>query len=137
MFTASHETLLWARKDKKSKHLFNYDAMKNGDFPKDVLKNPGKQMRSVWSIGFPTVEEKKHGKHPTQKPVALLDRIVRASSNPEMVVLDPFCGSGTTGVAALLNGRKFIGIDAEVEYLKNIALPRLTDAEQAYKSRIL
>jgi site-specific DNA-methyltransferase (adenine-specific) len=54
-----------------------------------------------------------------------------------MVVLDPFCGSGTTGVAALLNGRKFIGIDAEVEYLKNIALPRLTDAEQAYKSRIL
>ena len=137
MFTASHETLLWARKDKKSKHLFNYDAMKNGDFPKDVLKNPGKQMRSVWSIGFPTVEEKKHGKHPTQKPVALLDRIVKASSNPEMVVLDPFCGSGTTGVAALLNGRKFIGIDAEVEYLKNIAFPRLTDAEQAFKSRIL
>ena len=68
---------------------------------------------------------------------ALLDRIVKASSNPEMVVLDPFCGSGTTGVAALLNGRKFIGIDAEVEYLKNIAFPRLTDAEQAFKSRIL
>ena len=137
MFTASHETLLWARKDKKAKHLFNYEAMKNGDFPKDFLKNPNKQMRSVWAIGFPTLEEKKFGKHPTQKPVSLLDRIVRASSDPRMVVLDPFCGSGTTGVAALMNGRKFIGIDAEKTYLENIALPRLVDIEKQLTERLI
>jgi site-specific DNA-methyltransferase (adenine-specific) len=137
MFTASHETLLWARKDKKAKHLFNYEAMKNGDFPKDILKNPNKQMRSVWSIGFPTLAEKKFGKHPTQKPVSLLDRIVKASSNPGMVILDPFCGSGTTGVAALLNDRKFIGIDAEKTYLENIALPRLLDTERQMKERLI
>ena len=137
MFTASHETLLWARKDKKAKHLFNYEAMKNGEFPKDVLKNPGKQMRSVWSIGFPSKEEKKFGKHPTQKPLALLDRIILASSNPEMVVLDPFCGSATTGVAALQNGRSFIGIDAESEYLKTLALPRLLEAEANAEARLI
>jgi site-specific DNA-methyltransferase (adenine-specific) len=129
MFTASHETLLWARKDKKAKHLFNYSDMKEGEFPKDFLKNPGKQMRSVWAIGFPTMEEKKFGKHPTQKPVALLDRIIRASSNEGMTVLDPFAGSATTGVAALLNNRKFIGIDADKTYLESLALPRLMEAE--------
>jgi site-specific DNA-methyltransferase (adenine-specific) len=137
MFTASHETLIWARKSKTAKHLFNYDDMKNGDFPKDFLKNPGKQMRSVWSIGFPSVEEKKFGKHPTQKPVALLDRIVKASSNPNMVILDPFCGSGTTGVAALQNERRFIGIDSELEYLKNFAAPRLEGVEMDIESRLI
>lgn len=137
MFTASHETLIWARKSKKAKHVFNYDEMKNGDFPKDFLKNPGKQMRSVWSIGFPSLEEKKFGKHPTQKPLALLDRIVKAASNPNMVILDPFCGSGTTGVAALQNGRRFIGIDSEVEYLKKFAAPRLKDAEIDVESRLM
>jgi site-specific DNA-methyltransferase (adenine-specific) len=137
MFTASHETLLWARKTKGSKHLFNYEDMKNGNFPKDFLKNPGKQMRSVWAIGFPTNEEKKYGKHPTQKPVLLLERIISSASNPGMVVLDPFCGSGTTGVASILHGRKFIGIDAEIDYLKNLSVPRLSDAEQEFNNRIL
>lgn len=94
-------------------------------------------MRSVWAIGFPTLEEKKFGKHPTQKPVLLLDRIVKASSDPGMVVLDPFCGSGTTGVASLLNGRKFIGIDAERDYLENIALPRLVDTEKQMTERLI
>ena len=136
MFTASHETILWARKDKKAKHLFNYQAMKMGSFPKDILKNPGKQMRSVWAIGFPTKDEKKYGKHPTQKPLSLLDRIVLASTAEGDVVLDPFCGSATTGVAAVLNHRTFIGIDMEEEFLSNMAIPRLRDAETEIRSTL-
>ena len=127
MFTASHETIVWASKSKKAKHTFNYDAMREGDFPKDIIKNHGKQMRSVWSIVTPGGWEKRHGKHPTQKPEALLDRIVRSSTNPGDVILDPFCGSATTGVVALREGRKFIGIDKDESYLTNYATPRLSD----------
>jgi site-specific DNA-methyltransferase (adenine-specific) len=116
-FTASHETLLWARKDKKAKHIFNYGLMKNGEWPEDRLKNPGMQMRSVWSIGTPRPVEKQHGKHPTQKPLALLRRVVLASTNPNDLVLDPFTGSSTTGLAAVVHGRRFIGIDTNAEYL--------------------
>jgi len=116
-FTASHETILWARKEKKAKHIFNYDAMKNGNFPEDQLKKPGLQMRSVWSMGTPKPYEKVFGKHPTQKPLDLLKRIVLASTNKGDVILDPFTGSSTTGLAAYLNGREFIGIDNEKEYL--------------------
>ena len=117
-FTASHETLIWARKDKKAKHTFNYDLMKDGDWPEDKLKKPNLQMRSVWSIGTPRPEEKKFGKHPTQKPLDLLKRIVLASTNKGSVILDPFAGSSTTGIAAILNGRKFVGIDMEKNYLE-------------------
>lgn len=131
MFTASHETLIWASKSKKAKHVFNYDEMKNGDFPSDKLKNSGKQMRSVWSITSPKPTEKRHGKHPTQKPEALLNRIVAASTNPDDVVLDPFLGSGTTGVAAVTLGRRFIGIDQSKEYLDEIAIKRISEADSA------
>ncbi len=117
-FTASHETLLWARKDKKAKHTFNYDLMKNGNWEDDRLKKPGLQMRSVWSIGTPRPEEKKFGKHPTQKPLELLKRIILASTDKGDVVLDPFTGSSTTGIAAAMNDRKFIGIDLEKKYLE-------------------
>lgn len=116
-FTASHETLLWARKDKKASHVFNYDLMKNGDWPEDQMKKQNLQMRSVWSINTPKKEEKIFGKHPTQKPLDLLNRIVLASTNKNDVVLDPFTGSSTTGIAAVKNGRKFIGIDFEKKYL--------------------
>lgn len=116
-FTASHETLLWARKEKKAKHIFNYPEMKNGDWKEDFLKNSGKQMRSVWAIGPPKVEEKKFGKHPTQKPLDLLERIILASTHKGEVILDPFTGSSTTGIAANKHGRKFIGIDLEKKYL--------------------
>ena len=116
-FTASHETLLWARKDKKAKHIFNYEQMRKGEWPYDFIKKPGKQMRSVWAIGTPAPWEKKFSKHPTQKPVALLERIILASTKKEDIVLDPFTGSSTTGVAAALTGRKFVGIDLEKEYL--------------------
>lgn len=117
-FTASHESLIWARKDKKAKHYFNYDAMKNGDFPKDFIKKPHTQMRSVWAISTPQASEKYYGKHPTQKPLALLERIISASTQPGALILDPFMGSGTTGVAAIKLNRKFVGIDIESSYVE-------------------
>ena len=123
-FTASHETLLWVRKDKKAKHTFNYKHMKDGEWPEDKLKKSGLQMRSVWSIGTPKPEEKKFGKHPTQKPLDLLKRIVLASTKKGDVIIDPFAGSSTTGIAAALHDRKFIGIDMEKNYL-DLSIKRL------------
>lgn len=127
MFTASHETLLWASVSNRSKHTFNYEVMRDALFPKDFIKNPGKQMRSVWAINTPKKQEKRYGKHPTQKPEDLLDRVIRSSTNPGETVLDPFCGSGTTGVLALRHKRKFIGIDTEPSYIQEYAIPRLID----------
>jgi site-specific DNA-methyltransferase (adenine-specific) len=127
MFTASHETLIWASKSKKSKHTFNYKLMKEGDFSSDFIKKPGKQMRSVWSMTTPAKAEKIFGKHPTQKPLTLLERVVLSSSNPGDLILDPFAGSATTGIAALKHGRQFIGIDSNEDYLRNLAVPRLKD----------
>ncbi len=109
-FTHSTEIVLWAAKNEKSKHYFNYKLMKS--------MNQGKQMRNVWEISAPPAEEKKFGKHPTQKPVELLTRILLASTKEGDLVLDPFCGSSTTGVSALLLNRKYVGIDLEEEYLE-------------------
>jgi site-specific DNA-methyltransferase (adenine-specific) len=125
-FTHATETLLWARKDASARHTFDYGAMK--------AHNGGKQMTSLWSIKPPAAWEKRHGKHPTQKPEALLLRIIEASSRPGERILDPFCGSGTTGVAALRLGRAFVGFDNEAKYLEKARLrlhdeavqPRLT-----------
>lgn len=117
-FTASHETLIWARKDKKAKHIFNYSLMKNGDWPEDFIKKPNLQMRSVWAVYPPKKSEKEFGKHPTQKPVELLKRIILASTKPNDIILDPFTGSSTTGIALEIIGkRKFIGIDTDKNYL--------------------
>ncbi|MDG6220887.1 MAG: site-specific DNA-methyltransferase [Candidatus Thermoplasmatota archaeon] len=127
-FTASHETLLWARKNKKGRHTFNYELMKNGSWPEDRMKKPGKQMRTVWSINTPRPDEKKHGKHPTQKPLDLLLRVVLASTNEEDVVLDPFTGSSTTGLAAYMTGRQFIGIEKEEEFLE-LSIKRFEDVK--------
>jgi len=135
-FTASHETLLWARKDKKAKHIFNYKLMKMGDWPEDLLKRMNKQMRSVWivespkhsvwAINTPNSWEKEFGKHPTQKPFELLKRIVLASTKKGDVILDPFTGSSTTGLAAVVSGRKFIGVDTEKKYL-DLSIRRFKD----------
>jgi len=76
VFAASHENLIWARKDKNARHIFNYDLMKNGLFKEDIFKNETKQMRSVWAINTPKPGEKVFGKHPTQKPIDLLKRII-------------------------------------------------------------
>ncbi len=127
MFTASHETLIWAKKSKEAKHTFNYELSRKGNWSGDFIKKPGKQMRSVWSIPTPKPQEKRYGKHPTQKPEELLKRIILLTSNPGDVVLDPFCGSGTTGVVAVRYGRKFIGIDFTEKYLKELAIPRIED----------
>jgi len=117
-FTASHETILWARKDKKAKHTFNYEAMKNGHFPEDKLKKENTQMRSVWSIPV-SKSEKEFGNHPTQKPLDLLLRIIAASTNDGDVILDPFNGSGTTGAAALITGnRLYIGTEIDADYCR-------------------
>ncbi len=125
-FTASHETLIWARKDKKGKHTFNYEKMKNGLWTEDFIKKPNTQMRSVWAINTPKPNEKKYGKHPTQKPIDLLKRVILASTNKGDLVLDPFTGSSTTGIAAVLNDRKFIGIDNEKKYL-DLSIKRYND----------
>lgn len=126
-FTHSHEIVLWAAKSRRSKHVFHYDLMRE--------INAGKQMRSVWQMTGPRQAEKQYGKHPTQKPLALLDRIISASTQPGDVVLDPFVGSGTTCVSALRLGRPSIGIDASPEYLE-IARCRLVDAAAELAARL-
>lgn len=124
-FTASHETLIWARKGEKTKHTFNYLAMKNGNHhQRDRLKNEHRQMRSVWSISTPHASEKIFGKHPTQKPLELLDRVIEASTYDGDLILDPFTGSSTTGVAAVRRGRSFIGIDMDQSFL-DLSIRRL------------
>jgi site-specific DNA-methyltransferase (adenine-specific) len=117
-FTASHETLLWAAKGPDCRHTFNYDLMKNAPWNGDALKRPHRQMRSVWSIPAPKPGEKRFGRHPTQKPLDLLVRIILASSREGDLVLDPFTGSSTTGLACLRTGRRFIGVDSEEKYLE-------------------
>ncbi len=119
VFAHSHETLIWAKKDKKIKHTYNYKEMKEGYFPEDKIKNEGKQMRSVWSIPTPTSAEKEFGKHPTQKPLALLKRIILASTNNGDTILDPFNGSGTTAVACkIIGSRNYIGIEIDSNYIE-------------------
>jgi len=128
-FTHSHEVVLWARKSKISQHTFNYKKMKKWNNPKDKLKNTDKQMRSVWSIPLIPKNEKKFGKHPTQKPLELLNRIISASSNEGDFILDPFAGSGTTGIACNILNRKFYGIEFNVEYL-DLAIKRFKDEDK-------
>jgi site-specific DNA-methyltransferase (adenine-specific) len=117
-FTASHETVIWATKSPKSKHTFNYVESKKWPAEGDIIRREGKQMRSVWSIPSTPAREKTEGKHPTQKPVELLRRIILLASNLGDTVLDPFCGSGTTGVVSVSNGRKFVGIDLDKSFIK-------------------
>jgi len=135
-FTASHETVIWARKDKNAKHTFNYRLMKDGAWPEDQMKKEGLQMRSVWSIPTPKQIEKKFGKHPTQKSFDLLRRIVLASTNKGDLILDPFTGSSTTGIAAYLYGRRFIGIDVEKNYL-DLSVKRFEELERNMRNKQL
>ena len=108
-FTHATETIIWAAKNSKSRHTFHYKLMKEA--------NRGKQMKSVWEIRPPEPWEKKFGKHPTQKPVALLERILLASSNEGDLVLDPFSGSGTTLLAAFRLRRHALGCELSAEFL--------------------
>lgn len=129
--TASHETILWCHKnsDNKRAYYFDYDYSKNGDFPGDQLKNPGKQMRTVWDISNNKAkEELAYGKHPTQKPLKILKRMIKLSSMPEAIVLTPFAGNGSECVAAKETGRKYIGYEVNEEYCK-MAANRLENAK--------
>lgn len=109
-FVHSTETILWAKKDiKKSKHKFNYSLMRK--------LNDGKQMKDVWETSLTKPSEKRCGKHPTQKPIEILEKIILASTDEGDLILDPFNGSGTTGIVANRLNRKYIGIEKEKEYL--------------------
>ncbi len=108
-FTHSTEFIIWARKSKKSSHFYNYELMK--------AINGGTQMKDVWNLSAIAPWEKSCGKHPTQKPLALLTRIILSSTEKNAWILDPFTGSSTTGIAANLANRKFLGIDKEEEFL--------------------
>jgi site-specific DNA-methyltransferase (adenine-specific) len=119
-FAHSHETLICARKMRKARHYFNYESMKEWD---DKISNSGKQMKSVWNIPLTPPREKIHGKHPTQKPIELLKRIITAHSREGDLILDPFNGSGTTGIVASDLNRKYVGIDTERNYL-NLTIKR-------------
>lgn len=130
-FTASHETLIWASKSKESKHTFNYQGSRNWQVENDLIYRKGKQMRSVWSIPTTPKREKVHGAHPTQKPYELLRRLIELCTKENDLVLDPFCGSGTTGVASVLAGRRFIGIDLEKSYV-DLANRRIERAYEDY-----
>lgn len=131
-FTYSTEFIIWARKDAKRPHYFNYELMKQ--------INDGKQMTDVWHLPAIALWEKSCGKHPTQKPLALLSRIIMASTQQGEWVLDPFCGSSTTGIAANLLNRRFLGIEQESEYIE-MSKHRREELEniqtyQLYRSKI-
>ena len=109
-FTHSTEFIIWARKHPKVPHYFDYDLMKR--------LNNDKQMKDVWRLPAIAKWEKSCGKHPTQKPLALLAQIILASTKKDALILDPFAGSSTTGIAGHVLERRFIGIEQEFDYLK-------------------
>lgn len=126
-FNFSTELIIWARKHEKKTHKFNYETMKQ--------LNGGTQMTDVWRIPAVGKWEKNQGKHPTQKTLRLLYRIILASTNEGDTILDPFSGSGTTGIAANLLGRKYIGIEQDKKFCE-LSLSRraaLEDPEERKK----
>jgi site-specific DNA-methyltransferase (adenine-specific) len=123
-FTHATELLLWATKAPKGgkeKYTFNYKEMRE--------ENGGKQMKNVWRLKAPGAREKEFGKHPTQKPLELIERCLRASTEPGDHIFDPFSGSGSTGVAALNLGRRFTGCELERKYV-TLAKKRLGAADK-------
>ena len=130
--TNAHETLIWASKGEGAKYTFNYEALK--------ALNEGVQMRSDWVLpictGHERLKDAKGDKaHPTQKPEALLHRVILGTTNPGDVVLDPFFGTGTTGAVAKMLGRSYIGIERETEY-RAVAERRLKDIRKFDKSAL-
>lgn len=131
-FTHSTEQIIWARKTPKVPHYYNYELMKQ--------LNNGKQMQDVWTLPAIAKWEKSQGKHPTQKPLSLLTRIILASTKPNTWILDPFTGSSTTGIAANLLNRRFLGIDIDKSFLE-LSKKRKIEIEnpkirEEYKSKL-
>lgn len=127
--TASHETILWCNKGgKKREYYFDYDYSKNGNFDYDFLKQPGKQMRTVWDISNNKEKrELEYGKHPTQKPLRILKRMIQLSSREGDIMLTPFLGAGSECVAAKELGRNYIGYEIDPQYV-DITHKRLENA---------
>lgn len=123
-FTHSTEQIIWARKSAKVPHYFNYELMKE--------INDNKQMKDVWQLPAIAKWEKSCGKHPTQKPLSVLTRLILASTKPNSWILDPFTGSSTTGIAANLLKRRFVGIDIDEKYL-NMSICRKKEIENEEK----
>ncbi len=131
-FTHSTEFILWAKKSGKAKHYFNYELMK--------AINGGTQMRDVWTLPAIAKWEKSCGKHPTQKPLPLLGRIILASTKEHDWILDPFSGSATTGIAANILGRRYLGLEQSFDFLemskkRRIELDTIVTKE-SYKKKI-
>ena len=128
--TASHETILWCHTGgKKREYFFDYDYTKTTPFPEDNLKVYGKQMRTVWDI--PNNKERselKFGKHPTQKPIRVLRRMIMLSSKQDAICLIPFSGSGSECIAAKQTNRRYIGFEIDKNYY-DISLKRLADTK--------
>lgn len=152
-FTHSTETVLWAAKNEKSKHTFNYEAMKavtgkqmktvwrteefetriNTDehgLKKEISENPCESVSTIWTMPAPGGDEKQFGKHPTQKPVALVERCLLASTHEGDLVLDPFLGSGTTAVACVRLKRGCVGIELDEAHVKTAAKRIKSEIEQ-------
>ncbi|EAI3388385.1 site-specific DNA-methyltransferase [Campylobacter coli] len=123
--THSTEQIIWARKSHKHKHIFNYEILK--------LLNGNKQMRDVWAFNAIAPWEKTNGKHPTQKPLALLARLILMASDENSLICDPFSGSSTTGIAANLLNRKFIGFEKESEFIE-ISIARKKELENNFNT---
>lgn len=125
-FTHSTESVLWAARDRKAKHHFEYARMRE--------ENGGKQMKTVWRMTAPGKAEKQHGKHPTQKPLGLLRRILDASCPEDGRVLDPFNGSGTTAVAAVRAQMRYVGIERDEAYI-DLTRARVLDERADWTER--
>lgn len=121
--THSTEQIIWARKSEKHKHIFNYELMKS--------LNDNKQMKDVWAFSAIAPWEKTCGKHPTQKPLPLLVRLILMATNENSQVLDPFSGASTTGIAANLLNRNFVGIEKEQEFVE-ISMQRKKELTQNF-----
>ena len=136
--TASHETILWCNKGgKKREYYFDYEFSKNSCFSEDGLKTAGKQMRTVWDIpNNKKTDESKYGKHPTQKPLRVLDRMIRLSSKTGDLVMTPFSGSGSECLAAKLSGRNYFGFEVDKEYYK-ISIERLSKTKPQQQNSLL
>ena len=124
-FTHSTETVIWAAKDINSKHKFNYSLMRE--------LNSGKQMKDVWVMTAPGKKEKEYGRHPTQKPLQLVDQLILAATDPNDLVLDAFNGSGTTGVSCINNQRRYVGIELDPTYI-SLSKKRFRAAKKSLKT---